>query len=157
MIGFWIVESFTGAKDAAGYDTAAWCASKMDMSLKATLYLPPYLRKSQCGIGEGDCVFGISDDVTGLGAALFGEGGADFQYFFDANIEIKKSLTVDKSAQIKDKLDVTNNIKSAAGDVVATTVSLKTHTHAVTSLPCVPPPPATTPIGTVSGTTSAPV
>lgn len=116
MIGFFIIEKFIGDNDSAGFKTAAWCASKMDMNLKTKLYLPPYLRKSQCGIDVGDSVFGISDDTTGLGAALFGEGSADFGYFFNADIEIKKGLKVN--------LDV-----ECDSDVKAGTISLKDHWH----------------------------
>lgn len=132
MIGYWIVERFEGDKDTAGYYTAVWCASKMDMNLKARLFLPPYLRQSQCGISEGDTLFGIADDVTGIGAALFGEGTADFQYFFNADIQINKTLTVDKAVTMRDSLDVTKDITSTTGDVKATTISLKTHTHPAT-------------------------
>lgn len=130
MIGYWIVEKFTGSQDAQGYDTSAWCASKMDMNLKATLFLPPYIRKSQCNIGIGDTVFGISDDTSGLGVALVGEGSADFQYFFDADILVKKKLDV-----TKDITSSSGNIQATVGDVTATTISLKNHIHQITSIP----------------------
>lgn len=117
MIGYFIVKSFTGAKDSAGFDTAIIGANKMDMNITATLYLPPYLRKSQCNIGVGDTVFGIVDDITGIGCALFGENSADFQYFIDADLSVKKGLTV------------TNDITSTTGDVKTNTVSLNDHWH----------------------------
>ena len=132
MIGFFIIDHFSGVQDAAGFYTSAWCLSRMDMNLGAKLFLPPYLRQAQCAISEGDTVFGIADDVSGLGVALFGEGSADFGYLFDADIEIKKRLTVDKKTTIKDSLDVTKDIKSVTGDVIATTISLKNHTHPAT-------------------------
>jgi hypothetical protein len=127
MIGFWVVEKFTGPKDAAGFDCAAWCAYKMDMNIKAALYLPPYLRQSQCDISEGDCVFGLADETTGIGAALFGEGAADFQYFVNADVEIRKKLTVGSDITSKN-----GNIKASVGDVKATSISLKSHTHTAT-------------------------
>lgn len=144
MIGFFIIEGFTGAKDSAGFDTVIKVASKMDMNIKCELFLPPYMRKVSSDIGTGDTVFGIVDDITGIGAALFGEGAADFKYYYDADINIKQKLTVDKSTTLKDTLDVTKavtandtitatkNIKSSTGDVIATTISLKTHTHPAT-------------------------
>ena len=132
MIGFFIIDHFSGSQDAAGFYTSAWCLSKMDMNLGAKLFLPPYLRQSQCAISEGDTVFGIADDVSGLGVALYGEGNADFGYFFDADIEIKQKLTVDKATTMKDTLEVTKDITSVTGDVTATTISLKTHTHPAT-------------------------
>lgn len=116
MIGFFIVEKFIGDDDVAGFKTAAWCSSKMDMNLKVKLYLPPYLRKSQCGIDIGDSVFGICDDVTGLGAAIFGERSADFGYFFNADIGIKKGLMV------KDDIECNSDVKAG-------TISLKEHWH----------------------------
>lgn len=140
MIGFWVVEKFTGDKDGAGYDTAAWCASKMNDNIKALLYLPPYLRKAQCNIDKDSVLLGIVDDVSGLGVAVYGEGSADFQYFFDADIEVKKTFTVDKSTSLKDTLSVSKtitaiqDIQSTTGDVIATTVNLKTHIHPITTI-----------------------
>lgn len=116
MIGYYIVEGFTGEKDAAGFDTQIKASNRMDMNIKNTLYLPPYLRKSQCNISIGDTVFGIVDDVTGIGCALFGENAADFKYFFDADIEIKRGLSV-------------------ADDVVADDISLIDHIHNISEIP----------------------
>lgn len=129
MIGYYIVEGFTGEKDSAGYDTQIKAANKMDMNIKNILYLPPYLRKSQCNIAIGDTVFGIVDDITGIGCALFGESSADFKYFFDANVTIKKNLTVSD-----DITSTTGDIAATLGDVVATTISLKTHKHPILTM-----------------------
>ena len=116
MIGYFIVDGFTGEKDSAGFDTQINASNRMDMNTKNTLYLPPYLRKSQCNISIGDTVFGIVDDVTGIGCALFGENAADFKYFFDADIEIKRGLNV-------------------ADDVVADDISLVDHIHKISEIP----------------------
>ena len=93
------------------------------MNIHVNLYLPPYLRKSQCNIGIGDVVFGVVDDVTGIGFAVFGEGNADYQYFIDADVMIKKSLTVQK------------DITSIDGDVVADDISLQDHIHKISEIP----------------------
>lgn len=123
MIGFFIVESFGGDTDAAGFNTQIKASNKMDMNIKNILFLPPYLRKSQCNINIGDTVFGIVDDVTGLGFAVFGAGEADFQYFFDADVTIKQKLTVKK------------DIESIDGDVIADDISLQDHVHKITLVP----------------------
>ena len=133
MIGWFTIEKFENHNDSAGYATSVIASNNMDMNIKARLYLPPYLRKSQCSINVGSTVFGIVDDVTGLGMALYGDGSADFGYFFDADITVKKNLTVTKD------IDSTTgnitasigNIKATLGDVKATTISLKTHTHPI--------------------------
>lgn len=132
MIGYFIIDSFLSPKDSAGFETRANVSNKMDMNFKGVLYLPPYLRKSQSNISEGDSVFAIIDDVSGIGAAICGIDDADFGYFFDADINIKQKLVVDKDTEIKDKLNVSNNITSTSGDVMAGSISLKTHTHSAT-------------------------
>lgn len=123
MIGFFIVEAFAGDNDSAGYKTQIKAANRMDMNIHVNLYLPPYLRRSQCNIGIGDVVFGVVDDVTGIGFAVFGEGNADYQYFIDADVTVKKSLTVQK------------DITSIDGDVVADDISLQDHVHKITIVP----------------------
>ena len=120
MIGFWIVEKFIGSDDAAGCKTQIRASNKMDMNIKSDLYLPPYMRKSQSDISVGDTVFAIVDDTTGLGAALFGVGSADFGYFFDADVKIKKSLDVD--GDISTDSDVI--AKEIGGDI-----TMRTHWH----------------------------
>ena len=110
-------------------------------------------------------VFGVADSVIGKGAALYREDD-DFSYFWNADVTINKTLTVENSVKMNDKLDVakdvtvsTGNIKASVGDVQAgpKAISLVSHTHAVTALPCLPPPPAPqAPIGTVSGSTLPP-
>lgn len=122
MIGFYKISEFRGSKDVAGANTQALVTSEMDPNIKAIVYLPPYARKTQSNISIGSIVLAVVDDVTGIGAVLFGKDDADFQYFFDANIEIKK------------RLDVQNDIKSISGDVIATTISLQNHIHLVSSV-----------------------
>jgi hypothetical protein len=129
MIGWFTIEKFENHNDSAGYATSVIASNNMDMNIKTRLYLPPYLRKSQCSINVGSTVFGIVDDVTGLGMALYGEGTADFGYFFDADITVKKNLTVTKDID-----STTGNIKATLGDVKATTISLKTHTHPILTM-----------------------
>lgn len=129
MIGWFTIEKFENHNDSAGYATSVIASNNMDMNIKARLYLPPYLRKAQCSINVGSTVFGIVDDVTGLGMALYGDGSADFGYFFDADITVKKNLTVTKDID-----STTGNIKATLGDVKATTISLKTHTHPILTM-----------------------
>lgn len=129
MIGFFIIQSFSDNKDLQGFPVSASVKSDMDDRISGTLFLPPYLRAGQCGIKSGSVVFGVMDDTTGFGAAIFGKDDADFGYFFDADIKIKKSLSVD------DTITATNDIKSSAGDVKARSYSLSTHTHGYIGIP----------------------
>ena len=165
-LGFFkIVKFLDEGKDAQGYQTRALAESCMVQEWQCVLFLPPYLRKVSSSIDVGSVVFGISDSVIGKGAALYSED-ADFLYFWNADVTINKTLTVEKSVTMNDTLDVvkdvtvsTGNIKANIGDVQAgpKAISLVSHTHAVTALPCLPPPPAPqAPIGTVSGSTLPP-
>lgn len=122
MIGFFKILSFLDDKDAAGVSRLAHCASVMDGRIECDLYLPPYIRATQCNVTVGATVLGVVDDTTGIGCAMYGEGAADFGYFFDSDIHIKNKLTVD------------DDIKSTLGDVVAGTISLKGHTHSIGTL-----------------------
>ena len=131
MITNFIIEKFSDKKDAQGFSIGANVAVKFDMNLKGFLYLPPHLRQNQCNIMVGSEVFGIMDDVTGIGCAMFGID-CDITFKNLADYEFTKTLTVDGAVTMKDKLDVTNDIKSITGDVVATTISLKTHSHPAT-------------------------
>ena len=166
QLGFFKILKFLDeGKDAQGYQTRALVESCMVAEWQCILFLPPYLRKVSTSIDVGSVVFGVADSVIGKGAALYSED-ADFSYFWNADITINKTLTVDKSVTMNDTLDVvkdvtvsTGNIKASVGDVQAgaKAISLVSHTHAVTALPCLPPPPAPqAPIGTVSGTTLPP-
>ena len=166
QLGFFRVLKFLDeGKDAQGYQTRALVESCMATEWQCVLYLPPYLRKVSTSIGVGSIVFGVADSVIGKGAALYSES-ADFSYFWNADVTINKTLTVEKSVTMNDTLDVvkdvtvsTGNIKASVGDVQAgpKAISLVSHTHAVTALPCLPPPPAPqAPIGTVSGSTLPP-
>lgn len=165
-LGFFkIVKFLDEGKDAQGYQTRALVESLMVSEWQCILFLPPYLRKACSSIDVGSVVFGIADSVIGKGCALYSED-ADFSYFWDADVVINKTLTVDQSVMMNDTLDVVNdvtvstgNIKASVGDVQAGSkaISLISHTHSVTALPCLPPPPAPqAPIGTVSGSTLPP-
>lgn len=165
-LGFFkIVKFLSEGKDSQGYQTRAIAESCMVAEWQCILFLPPYLRKASSSIDVGSIVFGIADSVIGKGCALYSTTD-DFSYFWNADITINKTLTVDKSVTMNDTLDVvkdvtvsTGNIKASVGDVQAglKATSLMSHTHAVTALPCLPPPPAPpVPIGTVSGSTLPP-
>ena len=165
-LGFFkILEFLNEGKDSQGYQTRVLVESFMVSEWRCILFLPPYLRKVSSPIGVGSVVFCVADSVTGKGCALYSED-ADFAYFWDADVIINKTLTVDKSVKMNVTLDVakdvnvsTGNVKVNIGDVHAgpKAISLVTHTHAVTALPCLPPPPAPqAPIGTVSGSTLPP-
>ena len=163
QLGFFkIVKFLDEGKDSQGYQTRAIAESCMVSEWKCVLYLPPYLRKVSSSIDVGSIVFGISDSVIGKGCALYSED-ADFSYFWNADVTINKTLTVEKSVTMNDTLDVANdvtvstgNIKANIGDVQAgaKAISLISHTHAVTALPCLSP--TSVPIGTVSGSTLPP-
>lgn len=166
QLGFFkILKFLDGGKDSQGYQTRVLVESCMVSEWQCVLFLPPYLRKVSSSIDVGSIVFGVADSVIGKGCALYSES-SDFAYFWNADVTINKTLTVDNSVTMNDKLDVvkdvtvsTGNIKASVGDVQAgpKAISLVSHTHAVTALPCLPPPPAPqAPIGTVSGSTLPP-
>lgn len=118
MIGFWIVEKFDGDDDSAGFKTVVRAHNSMNDAIKALLFLPPYMRRSQCNISIGSKVFGVSDDATGFGAAICGVGDADFGYFFDAEMRIKKDLKV------------TGDVIGNADDInITKRISLNEHWH----------------------------
>lgn len=164
-LGFFkILEFLDEGKDTQGYQTRAIAASCMVPEWQFILFLPPYLRKVSSSIDVGSVVFGVADSVIGKGCALYSED-ADFSYFLNADLIINKTLTVDKSVTMNDTLDVVSDVTVSAGNIKATgdvqagskAISLISHTHAVTALPCLPPPPAPqAPIGTVSGSTLPP-
>ena len=165
-LGFFkIVKFLDEGKDAQGYQTRALAESCMVSEWQCILYLPPYLRKVSSSIDMGSVVFGVADSVIGKGAALYSED-ADFSYFWNADVTINKTLTVEKSVKMNDTLDVVNDVTVSTGNITANigdvhagpkAISLVSHTHAVTALPCLPPPPAPqAPIGTVSGSTLPP-
>ena len=165
-LGFFRVVKFLDeGKDAQGYQTRVLAESCMVAEWQCILYLPPYLRKVSTSIDVGSMVFGISDSVIGKGCALYSETD-DFSYFWNANVIINKTLTVEEAVKMNDTLDVVNDVTVSTGDVKVNigdvqagpkAISLVSHTHAVTALPCLPPPPAPqVPIGTVSGSTLPP-
>ena len=163
QLGFFkILEFLDKGKDSQGYQTRALVESCMVSEWRCILFLPPYLRKVSSSIDVGRVVFGVADSVIGKGCALYSED-ADFSYFWNADVTINKTLTVEKSVTMNDTLDVvkdvtvsTGNIKASVGDVQAgpKAISLVSHTHAVTALPCLSP--TSVPIGTVSGSTLPP-
>lgn len=147
--------------DAQGFERVALCQNLMEEGMTSRLYLPPFVRRSECEIKEGSKLWGISDSVSGLGVALYGTD-CDYSYWCNADLTFKQTLTVEKSTTLNDKCDVkkditssTGDIKANAGDVVATTVSLKNHVHPVTGnfTGTVGELPAT---GSVTGATDAP-
>lgn len=165
-LGFFkIIKFLDEGKDAQGYQTRALVESLMVSEWQCILFLPPHMRKVSTSIDVGSVVFGVADSVIGKGAAMYSED-ADFSYFWDADVVINKTLTVNESVTMNDTLDVANdvtvskgNIKASVGDVQAGSkaISLISHTHSVAALPCLPPPPAPqAPIGTVSGSTLPP-
>lgn len=170
MFGYFIITELTGAKDKAGYHTMAKVKNKMNENILGTLYLLPHLRQAQCNIGVDSVVVGTLDEVTGLGFAFVGIDDADFQYFYNANIDIKKTLNVEKAVTMHDKLDVTKdiststgnitastgNITATVGDCVATTVSLKTHVHPAALTVTGSVTPAGVVEGGATGTTATP-
>lgn len=143
MIGFFTIVEFMGDDDAAGFKVQAKVKSQMNENIIGVLWLPPHLRQGQSNIDKDSTVWGIMDEVSGLGCAMMGIGDADFGYFYDADIQVKK------------KLDVTKDITSSNGDVKAGSISLKTHTHPATlSVSTTGSPTAQT--GTATGNTQAP-
>ena len=147
ICGIFIVDSLKD-KDAEGFERVARSHNAMDTGLQADLYLPPALRPSQCGIKSGSKVFAIADEVSGLGAALYGiDCDVDFVnkngYHFTKTLTVDDDITGNANMTIKRNIDsATGNItaklgdiKATVGDVRATTISLKTHVHQITTIP----------------------
>ena len=166
QLGFFKILKFLNeGKDTQAYQTRALVESCRVSGWECILFRPPHVRKVSTSIDVGSVIFGVADSVIGKGCALYSED-ADFSYFWNADVTINKTLTIDKAVTMNDTLDVVNdvtvstgNIKASVGDVQAgpKAISLVSHTHAVTALPFLPPPPAPqAPIGTVSGSTLPP-
>ena len=166
QLGFFKILKFLDeGRDSQGYQTRVLAESRMVAEWQCVLFLPPYLRKVSSSRDVGSIVFGISDSVIGKGCALYSED-SDFAYFWNADVTINKTLTVDKPVTMRDTLDVFNDVTVSTGNITVNigdvqagpkAISLISHTHAVTALPCLPPPPAPqVPIGTVSGSTLPP-
>lgn len=118
-LGWCKVISFLNATDAQGFATTV-NASKVEMpGAEFHIFLPPFMRQSTSSISVGSKIYCIVDSVTGQGCALFSED-ADFDYKFDADVEIGKSLNVQ------------DDITAQNGDVKAGLISLKNHTHPIT-------------------------
>lgn len=143
MIGFFTIVEFMGDEDAAGFKVQAKVKSQMNENILGYLWLPPHLRQGQSNIDADSTVWGILDEVSGLGCAMMGIGDADFGYFYDADIQVKKKFTVDGATALNDKLDVAKKITgsdainasgdiTSNGDVKAGSVSLLKHTHTIT-------------------------
>ena len=160
--GIFIVDELKD-KDIEGFERVARVHNQMEDHLTADCFLPPYVRPSQCKIKAGSKVFAFVDTVTGLGVALYGFDDADVDFINRNNYTFTETLTVDKATTMKDTLTVdknitssTGDIKASVGDVVATTVSLKTHVHTVpttaipTAMPNNPAVPAVFPGATTT-------
>lgn len=142
MIGFFTIVELMGDDDAAGFKVQAKVKSQMNENIIGVLWLPPHLRQGQSNIDVDSTVWGVMDEVSGLGCAMMGIGDADFGYFYDADIQVKKKFTVDGATALNDKLDVAKKITgsdaikasgdiSSDGDVKAGSVSLLKHTHKI--------------------------
>lgn len=123
MIGYFIIQSFDTKQDSAGAKVGVKVKSQMDNSIAGYLFLPPYLRQNQSNIKIGSVVFGVLDDISGLGAALCGVDDSDFGYFLNADYTIRKALNVGETIKAQ------SNITSNAGDVIAGDITLKGHVH----------------------------
>ena len=146
MIGYFVVDSFLSSKkDSAGFEVLVNVHSQTFPEIEAQLYLPPYLRKAQCAIAVNSVLFGIIDDVTGIGFGMFGTDNSDFGYYFDSDIVIKK------------KLNVVKEIESGV-DVLADGISLKNHTHSINAAQFsgTIDPATGAASGTISGSTEPP-
>ena len=131
--GIFIIDGLKD-RDAEGFERVARAHNSMDPGLESDLYLPPALRPSQCNITIGKRVFGIADEATGIGCALYGID-CDISYENKGNYHFTKTLKVDGDVDFLSKLTVTKDIKSTGGDVKAGTISLKTHIHRITTIP----------------------
>lgn len=164
MFGEFIVLSIGEPNDGAGFGTVADVKSGMDANIMGRLYLPPYMRKSVCGIDAGSHVIGYMDVATGIGCALCGLDGADYGYYMDADMELKKDIKIDGKAEIdgkitaNDEIAAQKDISTSTGDVKAGTISLKTHTHPITaaSFTGTIDPVTGSAAGTISGGTEVP-
>ena len=97
QLGFFKILKFLNeGKDSQGYQTRALVESCMVSEWQCILFLPPYLRKVSTSIDVGSIIFGVADSVIGKGCALYSED-ADFSYFWNADVTINKTLTVEKS------------------------------------------------------------
>ncbi|MBQ1266120.1 MAG: hypothetical protein IIY06_05050 [Proteobacteria bacterium] len=94
MIGFFTIVELMGDDDAAGFKVQAKVKSQMNENIIGVLWLPPHLRQGQSNIDVDSTVWGILDEVSGIGCAMMGIGDADFGYFYDANIQVKKKFTI---------------------------------------------------------------
>lgn len=103
MIGTFIIKKFKNAREVQA-------VSDMNNDIAVSLYLPPLNRQNTSDIATGDKVFGVVDDVSGVGAVLFAIDH-DFANRFDYDINVKGKIT-------------------ASGDVKSGTVSVQNHIHA---------------------------
>ena len=140
ICGIFIVEALKD-KDSEGFERVARAHNSMDEGLQADLYLPPAMRPSQCGIKSGSKVFAIADEVSGLGAALYGiDCDVDFvnknRYHFTKTLTVDDDITGNANMTIKQNIDSTaGNITAKVGDVKASSISLKTHIHQIVTMP----------------------
>ena len=128
MFGFWTVIKFDSHKDSQGFYTGVLAESKMDSGIQGFFYLPPHMRASQCGIKVGSEVWGILDDTTGIGVALYGVD-CDFDYKTRADYAFTKTVTVDGAISGGDTITASKDISTTSGDVSAGVITLKGHVH----------------------------
>ena len=145
-LGWCKVLSFLNATDAQGFATTVNASKVETPAAEFHIFLPPFMRQSTSAISVGSKLYCIVDSVTGQGCALYSED-ADFDYKFDADVEIGKSLNVQ------------DDISSQYGDVKAGLISLKNHKHPITvaTFTGVIDPVTGAAEGSVTGNTDKPV
>ena len=118
-LGWCKVLSFLNATDSQGFATTVNACRSEIPGAEFHIFLPPFMRQCTSAISVGSKLYCIVDSVTGQGCALYSDD-ADFDYKFDADVEIGKSLSVQ------------DDITAQNGDVKAGLISLKNHTHKIT-------------------------
>lgn len=130
ICGYFKIKSLS-EPDAKGNNTQALCENCLDTEggMEYQLYLAPYLRENMCGISVGSKVFGVADDATGLGCAVFGVD-CDVDYAQKSDFNFKANVVIDGNTSSK-----TGNFTTTSGDVVASGISLKSHRHQLITIP----------------------
>lgn len=123
MFGLWKIKALSD-NDAQDAPRLADVVSCMNEAIEGVLYLPPYLRPNQCNIAVDSVVVGFLDDVTGKGAAFCGLDDADYGYFLDAPLHIKKTLSVVGNTTVGGDMTITGDetvsgSSTITGDVTA--------------------------------------
>ena len=123
MLGYWKITDIIDAEKLVKAE------STRNTSVIGLFYLPPLNRASTSNISVDDIFFGVLDIDSGYGALLCITQGNDFAHKFDYDLSIGGELNVTNSIY-----STKGNIESKQGDCIATTVSLKQHTHAITTI-----------------------